>query len=94
MTSNNGIKVVHAARFLKSLKRLPWRIQEKIAERHDIFTQNPFDPRLDTHKLHGRFKEFWAYSVDHRYRVIFIFKNPHTVIYYDTGLHPIYRGSE
>ena len=94
MTNNNGIKVGHAARFLKSLKRLPRRIQDKAEECHNIFRANPFDPRLDTHKLHGRLQGFWAYSVDRRYRVIFIFKDAHVVMYYDIGLHPIYGGSE
>ena len=92
MTSDNGIRVSKTARFLKSLKRLPRSVQQKGEERDGIFRKNPFDSRLDTHKLHGRFQGFWAYSVDYHYRVIFIFEDQKTVTYYDIGLHKIYGG--
>ena len=92
MTNSNGIKIIHTARFLKSFKRLPKLIQEKAFERDIIFRKNQFDSRLDTHKLHGRFKDYWAYSVDYHYRVIFIFSESKIVWYYDIGLHPIYEG--
>ena len=94
MKNGSGmIKITSSARFLKSLKRLPQPIQEKADERHRIFKKNPFDFRLATHKLHGRFTGFWAYSVDYHYRVIFVFENTHTVTYHDIGSHHIY-GSE
>lgn len=91
MKNGNGIiKIVNSARFLKSFKRLSQSIQKKADERDRIFKENPFDSRLATHKLHGRFAGFWAYSVDYRYRVIFVFDDSHTVIYHDIGLHHIY----
>ena len=92
MINGNGIRIIHTARFLKSFKRLPKSIQEKAFGRDIIFRKNPFDPRLDTHKLHGRFKDYWAYSVDYHCRVIFIFSEPKIVSYYDIGFHPIYGG--
>lgn len=29
------------------------------------FTVDPFDPSLKTHKLSGKLKEFWSFSVDY-----------------------------
>ena len=94
MKSDNGIRIIHTARFLKSAKQLPPSIRKKLTERDICFRTDFFDPRLTTHKLHGRFKGFWAYSVDFRYRVIFIFRDQKTVIYYDIGAHHIYDKSE
>ena len=95
MKSSNGIKIAvyHTARFLKSLKRLGQFTQKKAEERNGIFKKDPFDSRLDTHKLHGRFQGFWAYSVDYHYRVVFVFKDSETVTYWDIGPHHMY-GSE
>ena len=90
MKNANGIKIIHTARFLKSLKRLPKPIREKTEEGDRIFRKNPSDPALNTHKLHGRFKKFWAYSVDHSNRVIFIFRNKNEVVYYEIDPHSIY----
>lgn len=56
-----------------------------------IFRKNLFDKRLNTHKLHGRFNEYWAYSIDYQYRVIFVFKDGRTIIYYAIGSHQIYK---
>ena len=91
MPNGNGIKVRHTARFLKSAKRLEKQLSGKLKERDRLFRQNPFHPRLNTHKLHGRWKGYWAYSVDYRYRVIFIFEDVAVVTYYEVGPHPIYE---
>lgn len=90
MKNGSGTKITHSARFLRSLKKLPRSIQEKADEREQLFRQNLFDPRLNTHKLHGRFTGYWAYSVDYHYRVIFVFDGSRTVTYYDIGPHHIY----
>lgn len=90
MKSDNGIRIVHTARFFQSVKQLPRLIHKRLTQRDILFRVDFFDPRLSTHKLHGRFKGFWAYSVDFRYRVIFIFRDQKTVVYYDVGLHKIY----
>lgn len=55
-----------------------------------MFRKNPFDPRLDTHKLSGRWQGYWAYSVDYKYRVIFVFRDAKTATYYDVGPNNIY----
>ena len=94
MKSDNGIRIIHTARFLKSAKQLPRSILKKLTERDIYFRTDCFDPRLHTHKLHGRFKGLWAYSVDFHYRVIFIFRDQKTVIYYDVGSHHIYDKSQ
>lgn len=90
MKNANGIKIINTARFLKSLRRLPKSVREKVEERDHVFRKNPFDPTLNTHKLHGRLKKFWAYSVDYSYRVIFIFRDGNEAIYYEVGPHNIY----
>ncbi len=55
------------------------------------FRNDAFDPRLRTHKLKAKLSEYWAYSVNREYRILFRFLNPHEVIYYDIGTHEIYR---
>lgn len=91
MTKNNGTKTVYTARFLKSLKKMPPKIKDSLKNRERVFRNNPFDPRLKTHKLHGRFSNYWAYSVDYKYRVIFVFGKDGRVICYDIGDHSLYE---
>jgi proteic killer suppression protein len=56
-----------------------------------MFRENPFHPSLRTHKLKGKYKNFYSYSVTRDYRVLFRFLNGDKVIFYDIGTHEIYK---
>lgn len=50
--------------------------------------QNPFDARLRTHKLSGRLKDAWAFSVEEDVRVVFTFEeNRSKALFFDIGTH-------
>jgi len=87
MSNERNAEVSYSERFLKSFKKLPARIQQKAEVVDSIFRGNIFDPRLHTHKLHGKDHEHWAYSVDNRYRIKFLFIDDHHVLCLDVGLH-------
>ena len=48
---------------------------------------NPYDPRLNTHKLHGKDKDCWAYAIDQQYRIKFLFRDDGNVLYIKAGTH-------
>ncbi|MEK7099162.1 MAG: type II toxin-antitoxin system mRNA interferase toxin, RelE/StbE family [Patescibacteria group bacterium] len=80
-------KIEYGTKFLRSLDKLPIDIQRKAGAREEIFKANAFDPRLDTHKLHGKDVDKWAYSVDYDYRIKFVFLKDDTILYVDIGTH-------
>jgi len=84
------MKIVHASKFERSFKKLTIFLVEKTIERTIIFEKNPFDPRLDTHKLHGKLKTKWSFLVDGKNRVLFEFDKK-DVIFLDVGDHNLYR---
>ena len=56
--------------FSKSFKRAFKRIvrnnkisEDDFFEKLDVFTNNPFEPNLRTHKLSGKLKHLWAFSL-------------------------------
>ena len=73
--------------FIRKFKKLPANIKKKAIKREQIFKDNPFDSRLETHKLHGKLKEEFSYSIDKTYRIRFIFVSKNTVLYTSTGTH-------
>jgi len=74
-------------KFDKQYKKLPKQIKELAKEKERFFREDPFHPKLRTHKLHGKEKEVWAFSVDYRYRIKFIFLNSASVIFINIGTH-------
>lgn len=81
------LNVAYSRKFLKSLSKLSKEIQNKAIVKDNIFRTNPFDPRLKTHKLHGKQKEEWSYSIDNFYRVTFIFVKNGEILFLDIGNH-------
>jgi len=55
----------------------------------EIFILDPFDSRLKTHKLSGKLKNLWSFSVEYDLRVIFYFTKdkPKKAIFIDIGTH-------
>lgn len=52
-----------------------------------LFSKEPFNPRLRTHKLTGKLEGLWAFSVAYDCRVIFKFLDEDNVLLIDIGGH-------
>lgn len=73
------IRIVYGAGFLKSAKKLPSNIQEKLASLLEIFKENPFHPLLHTKYLTRELAGFLSFRITRDYRVIFRFIDPETI---------------
>ncbi|MCX6786115.1 MAG: type II toxin-antitoxin system mRNA interferase toxin, RelE/StbE family [Candidatus Komeilibacteria bacterium] len=91
MKSGLPLAIFHLPKFRRLYKKLPEQIQELAKKKEIIFRQNPFDPTLNTHKLHGPLDGFWAFYINFEYRVIFDFAGRKTVRFYAIGNHDIYQ---
>ena len=67
------MQIYHHPRFKISYQKLPYQLKIKAENRELIFRKNPFDLLLKTHKLHGKLKHQWSFSIDNTYRIIFEF---------------------
>ncbi len=58
--------------FKRTVRRHPqWR--KRIADVLDDLAADPFDPRLDTHKLKGDLAGLWSCTVEYDCRIVFEF---------------------
>ncbi|MBI4262179.1 type II toxin-antitoxin system mRNA interferase toxin, RelE/StbE family [Candidatus Uhrbacteria bacterium] len=83
--------IYYTSHFVRAAKRLPAELQSAAEERELLFRRNCFDPRLKTHKLSGRLRELWSFSLAYKYRIAFRFVDGTTVEFVDTGDHDIYQ---
>jgi mRNA-degrading endonuclease YafQ of YafQ-DinJ toxin-antitoxin module len=72
--------------FKKRIKGNP-DLEARFWQKLEQFTLDPFDPSLKTHKLSGRLKEFWSFSVDYDERVLFYFTDNEKAVFVDFGSH-------
>ena len=48
-------------------------LKKKFWKNIELFSSNPFDKQIRTHKLSGKLKGLWAFSIDYDVRVVFTF---------------------
>ena len=89
----NGMTIYVHPRYRRSYKNLESQLQRLADGRIALFRHDAFDSRLDTHRLHGKLKKQWSFSVSQRYRILFEFldKKKDEVVFLDIGSHDIYQ---
>ena len=85
------MKISTSSYFKRKYKKLSASLKEKAKRREMIFRKNPFDPRLETHKLHGKYKKYWAFSVTQTHRIMFDFLGNNEVHFIDVDDHSLYK---
>ncbi|NJM48922.1 MAG: type II toxin-antitoxin system mRNA interferase toxin, RelE/StbE family [Alkalinema sp. RU_4_3] len=71
--------------FKKRIEGTLW--EARFWQKLELFTTDPFEPSLKTHKLSGKLKEFWSFSVDYDQRVVFYFTEDSKAVFTDIGTH-------
>ncbi len=85
------MEIIYSPTFLKKYKKLPYKIKELAENKEVVFRKNPFNPTLKTHKLHGKFKDLYSFSINHQYRIIFEIEKEQVFIFLLIGKHNIYK---
>lgn len=85
------MEVSFSSSFKKSFKK---RVKSTESEldfwlRIDLFITDPFNLKLKTHKLSGKLKDLWSFSLDYDLRVVFYFTKdkPKKAVLVDIGTH-------
>ncbi|HBV01507.1 MAG TPA: type II toxin-antitoxin system mRNA interferase toxin, RelE/StbE family [Candidatus Taylorbacteria bacterium] len=84
------MQIIYSPTFRRLYRKLERDIQQRAEVREHIFRQNPFDARLETHKLHGRLSDLWAFFVTRKIRITFEFGENQMVTFHEIGDHDIY----
>jgi mRNA-degrading endonuclease YafQ of YafQ-DinJ toxin-antitoxin module len=86
------MEIIYSSKFAREYKKLPNNIKDIAEEQEIIFRNDPFDPKLKTHKLNGKLSGFLSFSVGYKYRIVFEFaKDKNIVHFHGVGDHDIYE---
>ena len=86
------MEIIYSSKFAREYKKLPKDVKALAEEQEIIFRKDPYDQRLKTHKLKGKFDGFLSFSIGYKYRIIFEFaKDRKTVYFHTVGDHDIYQ---
>lgn len=62
-------------------------LEARFWQKVEQFALDPFDTSLKTHKLSGKLKEFWSFSLEYDERVLFYFTDDGKAVFVDIGNH-------
>lgn len=85
------MKVNRSSRFKRTYKKLPPDIQNDFIDKIRLFTDNPQNPILRTHKLKGKLQECYAFYLKEGWRVLFDFTHNHEINLIAIGHHDSYK---
>jgi len=86
-------RIDYSDTFKKDLKKSSSKIKIAFRERLRMFSENKYNPKLNNHKLIGKFKGYRSINLSGDWRAIFRELNDGQVIYFDMiGTHSrLYR---
>ncbi len=73
--------------FKKQLAKMPKEHQEQFSKKLDIFFENPFNPILNNHQLHGELKNKSSINITGDIRVIYEQIDKNTVLFLTIANH-------
>jgi mRNA-degrading endonuclease YafQ of YafQ-DinJ toxin-antitoxin module len=62
-------------------------LEARFWQKVEQFTIDPFDSSLKTHKLSGKLKDLWSFSLEYDERVLFYFTDDGKAVFVDIGNH-------
>ncbi len=86
------MEVSYTPSFVRMLKSLPETLITEALEKIDLFRDPKHHDPLRVHKLNGRMKGRFAFSVNYKTRVVFSYlkKSPKEALLHAIGDHDIY----
>ncbi len=85
------IEIVYIPRFIKRFKNLPLELQEEALEKIELLKNPKNHSLLKVHKLHGRLKDYYSFSVNYKTRIIFEYLSKNIIAPLSIGDHDMYK---
>lgn len=83
--------VHYTASFLRQCKKLPADLQEEVESSIEVFRRDPHDRALKLHKLKGKLRGYFSFSVNYKYRIVCEKDTPDTWALLAVDDHDEYR---
>jgi len=84
------MEILYAPTFVRQYKRLEPALQEEVKEKIALLGDRKNHRTLKVHKLTGRLKGRYSFSVNYRIRIVFIYTKEKDIILLAVGGHEVY----
>ncbi len=85
------IRVAYKATFVRQFDKLETALQAEVLEKVALFQNTGHHRQIKVHKLHGRLKNCYSFSVNYRFRIVFEYLSKNEAALLAVGDHEVYR---
>lgn len=85
------ITILFKPTFVRQLNKLESSLQTEVLEKINLFGDSANHKTLKVHKLHGELGQFYSFSVNYQFRIVFQYLNKKEVVLMAIGDHDIYK---
>ncbi len=85
------ILVGYTASFIKKFSKLNSDLQEEFLEKIDLFKNKKNHEQIKVHKLKGKLGGRYSFSVNYKYRIVFLYKSKNNAVLLSLGSHDVYK---
>ena len=84
------MKIVYIPVFMRQFAKLHPEFQKEVSEKIELLKDKDNHKRLKVHKLHGRLKNRYRFSVDYQTRIVFTYISKQEIALLAIGDHKVY----
>ncbi len=85
------MNVAYTPQFVRMFKKLEEALKEEAVEKIELFIHDPAHSQLKSHKLKGKLKNRYSFSVNYQTRIIYTPISKNEVAFLAIGDHDVYK---
>ena len=85
------MEIIYLPSFVRQFNKLEPELQEEVLEKIKLFKEKQTHKQLKIHKLHGRLKDRYGFSVNYKFRIVFMYLSKNEITLLAVGDHDVYK---
>ena len=85
------MEILYKPTFVRQFNKLEELLQDEVLDKIELFKDKKNHKQLKIHKLTGKLKDFYSFSVNYSYRIVFSYENKKSVVFLAIGDHNVYK---
>lgn len=86
-----SMKILYKPSFIKDYNKLSGDLQTEVKEKIQLLLNKENHLKLKVHKLSGKLKGSYSFSVNYSHRIVFEYESSQTILFMGVGTHDIYK---
>lgn len=83
--------IAYTPQFLRMFRKLEKDLKEEVVEKIELFAKDPTSSMLKAHKLKGKLKNRYSFSVNYQIRIVYTPLSKKEVAFLAIGGHDVYN---